>query len=69
MNDQYNTPTDEQETLFKDPHEPDFPEPTIPEPLPEPIPNPNPIPEPHPEPHPFPMPPEPMPQLPPDVVF
>ena len=45
----------------------DPPVPDEPVPNPEPIPSPNPEPAPNPEP--FPAPPEPIPSLPPDVIF
>ena len=60
--------TENPENPFKDPKEPTLPEPTIPEPSPE-TPDPYPVSDPIPEPKPFPMPPEPIPKLPPDVVF
>jgi hypothetical protein len=52
---------------FKDPKQPENPEPS-PNPA-EPYPVTDPVPEPNPEPLPFPGPPEPIPQYPPDVVF
>ena len=70
MDNKYNLQTEEPENPFKDPNEPTTPEPTIPDPSPEkpnPYPVTDPIPEPNPEP--FPVPPEPIPKLPPDVVF
>jgi len=72
MNNKFNLQANQQENPFKDPNEPTVPEPTIPEPSPsepDPYPVTDPIPEPHPEPNPFPTPPEPIPKLPPDVVF
>lgn len=68
----------EKNTVMSQPEEPIDPNPypvtdPIPDPLPDdPIPDdplPDPFPEPNPEPEPFPGPPEPIPVLPPNVVF
>ncbi len=72
MNGEYNLQTGEPENTFKDPNEPTIPEPGVPGPPPsepDPYPVADPISEPIPEPTPFPTTPDPMPTLPPDVVF
>jgi hypothetical protein len=72
MNGEYNLQAGEPENIFKDPNEPTIPEPNVPETPPsepDPYPVTDPISEPIPEPTPFPTTPEPIPTLPPDVVF
>ncbi|MGC2237461.1 MAG: hypothetical protein WA584_14960 [Pyrinomonadaceae bacterium] len=56
-----NMQTEEPDNPFKEPDQPSAPEPNVPDPYP--------VSDPINEPEPFPTPPEPIPDLPPDVVF